>query len=131
MKCLFLSKWYLRIQKHPTILTNQSSPILFFFFFQSLTFCGKHRFGGWCILKNGVLQGTSCQFFWYAFTEPIMWNASTFWIRWNKEAWNEILIIMIGNTGIICQKLPFFLPPRNSLHILCFSRIYLNWNFSA
>lgn len=33
MKCLFLSKWHLRIQKQPMILLKLSSPFIFFLFF--------------------------------------------------------------------------------------------------
>lgn len=40
-------------------------------------------------------------------------------------------ILVMGNIGTTCQGLPFSMPLRNSLYLLCFSSLYSNGNFSA
>lgn len=101
---LFSFQMTLKNPEAPVILIKYS---YLFFFFLRVTFCGKQRFGGQCRFKQ------------YVFTESVTWKASTICIGWNKEVLSEILA-MAGSVGTICQKLPFFLPPRNSLYQFVF-----------
>lgn len=64
-------------------------------------------------LQNAVLQGTSVR-------SSDMHSLSQLWRLVPCES-GEIrkfwVKIMIGNIGTTCQKLPLFLPPRNSLYL--------------